>query len=374
MTIVSTSKFDVAPTRAHADDQAVPASTWFMMGAAALGSRLVLGWIYWGGASRRFIYDIKKINPESPGYLANKLVHAAPGIPFGLDGVVHWILSQPLLLQTAVIGFSLVELVVGVGLIVGFATRLWSLIGLGLAAFLMVVFGWMGTTCLDEWTMAASGFAMAALTLVTGSGPYSMDQVLIKSGAVARRPWLAWLTSGSLPISERATVKLATTLGVLSIAFTVFFYGFNFHAIYSHLGKRVDNLHPRVQLTGAGLTGDGRLVVHTYINAGPDTQGLYIVRAVLAPKAAGADAKPVFDYNAAALKDKKTLTIANRFAPWSTCKSLAYAVRCQLGSQATWSLAVPAGQATTGGPLVLTLTDVEGVTFRTEVPVRTAAK
>lgn len=341
------------------------------MGAAALGSRLVLGWIYWGGASRRFIYDIQKIDPASPGYLANKLVHAAPGVPFGLEGLMHWVLSQPLLLQVAVIGFSLVELFVGVGLMIGFATRLWSLIGLGLAAFLMIVFGWMGTTCLDEWTMAACGFAMASLTLVTGSGPYSVDQMLINSGANERRPWLAWLTSGSLPISEGATLKLATVLGVVSIAFTVFFYGYDFDAIYSHLGKRVDNLHPHVQMTAATITGDGRLSVHTYINAGPDTQGLYVVRATLSSAVAGA--KPLFDYDAAALKSKQTLTIANRFAPWAACKSLAYAVRCQLGSQATWSLALPAGTPALSGPLVLTLTDVEGVTFRTPVPVRTAS-
>ncbi|MEJ2624526.1 MAG: TQO small subunit DoxD [Pseudolabrys sp.] len=349
MTIESIAKFGVAPGRMQGDDRAVSASAWWLMGAAALASRLVLGWIYWGGASRRFIYAVKKINPESPGYLANKLVHAAPGIPFGLDGVVHWFLGQPLLLQVAVIGFSLVELVVGVGLIIGFATRLWSLIGLGLAAFLMIIFGWMGTTCLDEWTMAASGFAMAAVTLVAGSGPYSVDQLLIRSGAVERRPWLAWLTSGSLPISEGATIKLATVLGVLSIAFTVFFYGYNFHALYSPLHKRVDNLHPHAQLTNAGVAADGRLVVHTYINAGPDTQGLYIVRATLAPKAA-TGAKPVFDYDAAALKNKETLKIANRFAPWSTCKTLAYAVRCQLGSQATWSFAMPAGAASSGSP------------------------
>ena len=337
-------------------------TTWQLMGAAALANRLVLGWIYWGGASRRFIYSTQKIDPTSPGYLANKLVHAAPGVPFGLEGLMHWILAQPVLLQAAVIGFSLVELVVGVGLMVGFATRLMSLIGLGLAAFLMIVFGWMGTTCLDEWTMAACGFAMAAVTLVTGSGPLSVDNWLAKRGQTENRPWLAWFASGGLPIDKETCLRISWILGALSIAFTVFFYGFNFNAIYSPLHKRVNNLHPHVALS-QGVVADGRVSVNTYMNAGPDTQGLYVVRAVLAP--AGAGAAPVFDYDAAALTRKGTVTIANRYAPWSTCKKIAYGLRCQLGSKATLSFALPAGQAVSAGtPLVLTLTDVEGKQFK----------
>jgi uncharacterized membrane protein YphA (DoxX/SURF4 family) len=347
-------------------------NSWLMMGAAALASRLVLGWIYWGGATRRLIYDTAKIDPASPGYLANKLVHAAPGVPFGLDGLLHWILSQPLLLQIAVIGFSLVELVVGVGLIIGLGTRLMSLVGLGIAAFLMVVFGWMGTTCLDEWTMAASGFAMAAVTLTTGSGPYSMDHWLLKRGLVERMPWLAWLTSGALPLSPRRVLGIAAGLGLASIAFTVVFYGYNFGAIYSPLHKRVNNVHPHVALSDAAVTPDGRLSVKAYMNAGPDTQGLYVVRALLTPSGAGKDAKPLFDYDAQALAHGNTVTITNRFAPWASCAKITYGLRCQLGSISTLSFALPAAVSQpvdiTNMPLTLTLVDVEGKKFQATVP------
>ena len=349
----------------------IEASTWQLIGAAALANRLVLGWVYWGGASRRFLYATQKIDPTSPGYLANKLVHAAPGVPFGLDGMLHWVLSQPLLLQIAVIGFSLVELVVGVGLIIGLGTRLMSLIGLGLAAFLMIVFGWMGTTCLDEWTMAASGFAMASVTLLAGSGPLSVDNMLVRSGQASRRPWLAWLTSGALPVDRTRYLGIAATLGVISIAFTVLFYGYNFGAIYSPLGKRVDNLHPHVTLSDAAV-GDGRVSVNAYMDAGPDTQGLYVVRAVLAPADTATAATPVFAYDATDLTQGDTVKIANRYAPWSTCKKIAYGLRCQLGTKSNLSFALPAGSlgATGNAALTLTLTDVEGKTF--SVPVRDA--
>ncbi|TAL90326.1 MAG: hypothetical protein EPN62_13390 [Candidimonas sp.] len=346
---------------------AIDSASWQLMGAAALAIRLVIGWVYWGGASRRFIYSIKKIDPGSPGYLANKLVHAAPGSPFGLDHVLHWLLGMPLLLQAAVIGFSLVELVVGVGLIIGFATRLLSLVGLGLALFLMLIFGWMGTTCLDEWTMAACGFAMVTVTLVTGSGPYSVDNWLVKSGRTANSNWLAWITSGPLPISQGRFITITTLLGVIAFVFTVFFYGFYFDAIYSPLGKRTDNLHPRVTMSDAVLF-DDRLTVGTYMDRGPDTQGLYIVKATLASK--GGTASPLFDYDAAMLKQADTVKITNRFAPWSTCKQIAYGIRCQLGSQSTFSFAVPAAATGMSQDLVLTLTDVEGNTFSAPVSAR----
>jgi uncharacterized membrane protein YphA (DoxX/SURF4 family) len=348
-------------------------SSWQMMGAAAFASRLVLGLIYLGGATRRLIYDTAKIDPTSPGYLASKLVHAAPGVPFGLDAPLHWILIQPLLLQIAVIGFTLVELVVGIGLIIGLGTRLMSIVGLGIAAFLMVVFGWMGTTCLDEWTMSAAGFAMAAVTLTTGSGSYSVDHWLLKRGLVERMPWLAWLTSGALPLSSRRVLDLAAGLGLASIAFTVVFYGYNFGAIYSPLHKRVDNVHPHIALSDAVVTPDGRLSVKAYMNAGPDTQGLYLVRTLLTFSEAGKDAKPLFDYDAQALAHGNAVTITNRFAPWASCTKITYGLRCQLGSMSTLSFALPAAVSQsvdiTNMPLTLTLVDIEGKKFQANVPV-----
>ncbi|PRX01308.1 UNVERIFIED_ORG: thiosulfate dehydrogenase [quinone] large subunit [Martelella mediterranea] len=349
------------------DGQMISPSVWQLIGAAILANRLVIGWIYWGGFSRRFIYDLRKIDPESPGYLANKLVHAAPGIPFGIGNIVHWLLDHALLLHVSIIGFSLVELVVGVGLIFGVATRFVSLVGMGLSVVLMIIFGWMGTTCLDEWTMAACSFAMTSVTLVTGSGPYSIDNLLVKSGRTERTPWLAWFTSGPIPLPRSRFIQITGLLGLLSFVFTVFFYGFLFDAIYSPLGKRYDNLHPRVTMSDGVLSGD-TASVRVYMDRGPDTQGAYIVHASLASKA-NPD-QPVFDYDAKALENKDIVNIAdNRFAPYSTCKAIAYGIRCQLGSQATLNFAVPAGAATSDD-LVLTLTDVEGKAFSAPLATR----
>lgn len=346
-------------------NEAVSAATWPLLGATTLANRLVLGWVYWGGASRRFIYATQKIDPTSPGYLANKLVHAAPGAPFGLEGILHWLLGMPALLQISVTVFSLAELVVGVGLIAGFATRFLSLVAIGLAVVLMVIFGWMGSTCLDEWTMAANGFAMACVTMLTGSGPWSVDNWLLRTGRAVRWPWFAWVGSGALPIDATRFCKAGVFLGIASIAFAVFFYGYNFDGIYSPLGKRVDNAQPGMSLIDPVFS-ENAVTVHAYVNAGPDTQGLYVVRAVLAP-AGQTGAAPVFDYDAKALAKKGFVAIKNDFAPWSSCRAIAYGLRCQLGSKAALSFPIPAGAITTGAVgasrLALTLTDIEGKTF-----------
>lgn len=337
---------------------------WQLLAAAAFSTRLVLGWVYWGGASRRFIYAPAKLDPSSPAYLANKLVHAAPGAAFGAGHVMHWLMTMPTLLHVAVIFFSLVELAVGVGLIFGFATRILSVASIGLSITLMIIFGWMGTTCQDEWTMAACSFAMSCLTLVTGSGPWSVDNLIQRSGCLSKMPWLCWFASGPLPLSGAAFVRLTKALGILSIVFTVFFYGYNFDALYSPLTKRVDPTHPAIALSNPVVSADA-VSINGYVDAGPDTQGLYVMKAQLGVPG---QATPIFSYNAAELSQKGFVKIKNTYAPWSSCKAIAYGLRCQLGSKSVLSFPLPAQHAALTGHEVLTLTDVEGKTFSIQVP------
>ncbi|SBS32451.1 TQO small subunit DoxD [Marinomonas spartinae] len=333
---------------------------WQIAGVMALAIRLVSGWIYWGGASRRLIYDPVKLDPTSHAYLANKLVHAAPGVAFDLTGVMHWLLAHGTLLHTAIIFFTLVELVVGVGLIIGFATRLMSFISIGLACTLMIIFGWMGTTCLDEWTMAALGFATASVTLITGGGKYAVDQLFQKH--IENRSWACWLTSGPLPLSIGQLKKFSIVMGSLSILFTVGFYGYNYGAIVTPLGKRIDSAHHTITLFQATLK-DSHLDVNTYINTGPDTQGAYITQVNLVQ-----NGTILTSYQATQLKDPNIVTIKNPFAPWSSCKAMAFAVRCQLGSKATWSLALPKGiEVSATQPAYLQFINVEGKVFKTTV-------
>ncbi|CAG9296226.1 TQO small subunit DoxD [Celerinatantimonas diazotrophica] len=337
---------------------AIPAALWPLLGLASFAIRLVLGWTYWGGASRRLIYDQLKLDPSSHAYLANKLVHAAPGAAFDITPIMHWLLHQPTLLHIAIISFTLLELIVGVGLMLGFATRILSIGGMGLAIVLMIIFGWMGTTCLDEWTMAATGFAMAAVTFITGGGWYSLDRVFFGNNA-NQSAKLAWLTSGPLPLSGRQYVRFSTIMAVISIVFTVGFYGYNFGALVTPLGKRVNNVHPSIALSQGTLQGQ-TVKVNTYMITGPDTQGVYITHVAIDNGSA-----QVASYSSADLKQASQLKLTNEFAPYSTCKAVDYAVRCQLGSKATWQFQLPKQTVIdTTKPVKLVMTDVEGKQYQ----------
>ena len=82
----------------------------------------------------------------------------------------------------------------------GLLTRLAALVSVGFSIVLMLMFGWQGGTCIDEWTMAACNLAMGATLVLAGGGAYSLDNVLLKrSPGLADRAWFRWL-AGCLPL------------------------------------------------------------------------------------------------------------------------------------------------------------------------------
>ena len=173
---------------------------WRMAAIALLSVRLIQGFIYWGGGSRRFIYDPEKLNPDAPSWMANKFQSAMPGALFGTDHLIAFLLHHFWLLYPAVILFSGAELIAGAALMAGLLTRLAALVSVGFSIVLMLMFGWQGGTCIDEWTMAGCNLAMGATLVLAGSGAYSLDNVLLdRNPRLSDRAWFRWL-GGSLPL------------------------------------------------------------------------------------------------------------------------------------------------------------------------------
>src|ERR1700748_1448823 len=162
--------------------------------------RVIQGFIYWGGGSRRFIYAPAKLNPDAPTWMANKFQTAMPGALCATDPLISFMLHHFWLLYAGVILFSAAELIVGAMLMAGALTRVAALVSMGFSVLLMAMFGWQGATCIDEWTMAACNLAMGAALLLGGSGAYSVAHVFIRrSPALEKKPWFRWM-AGSLPL------------------------------------------------------------------------------------------------------------------------------------------------------------------------------
>jgi hypothetical protein len=69
-----------------------------MAAIALLSVRVMQGFIYWGGGSRRFIYALQKLDPDAHTWLADKLQGAMPGALFGTDQAIafrhFWLLTR----------------------------------------------------------------------------------------------------------------------------------------------------------------------------------------------------------------------------------------------------------------------------------------
>src|SRR5581483_2930195 len=96
---------------------------WRTAALATLSVRVIQGFIYWGGGSRRFLYAPSKLNPDAPTWMANKFQTAMPGALFGTDHLISFMLHHFWLLYSGVILFSAAELIVGAMLMAGVLTR-----------------------------------------------------------------------------------------------------------------------------------------------------------------------------------------------------------------------------------------------------------
>src|SRR6202790_5332527 len=151
---------------------------WRIAAIALLSTRFIQGFIYWGGGSRRFIYAPSKLDPHAASWMANKFQSAMPGALLGTDHIIAFLLHHFDLLYASLILFSAGELIAGVFLMAGFLTRAAALVSIGLSIVLMLMFGWQGATCIDEWTMAASNLAMGATLMPAAGGAFSFTTAL----------------------------------------------------------------------------------------------------------------------------------------------------------------------------------------------------
>lgn len=350
---------------------AAPAATDLSLAALILlGTRFVQGFIFWGGATRRLIYDVHdiagtdyavKLDFDLPGFVAAKLTHALPGALW-VQGPVEWTLRHPDLVVASVWLWTFAELAVGLGLMLGLATRASAFASIWLNVVLMVIFGWMGSTCLDEWTMAVSGVAMSSAVFLAGSSAYSLDNRFIVGSALARNnAWLAWIFSGPLP--EAALCKLAIRLGLASALFAVVTYQILFGAVVSPLHSRVNFHRHHIAVSAPVTAPDGSVKFDAYVDAGPDTGAAYILAAKLLDGSGETLAQ--WDGEALAALPAAAINNAYPYAWASQFRTERLGFSGQTGARASITLPVRASvKPTESQTRVLLLEAIDGTTWR----------
>lgn len=308
------------------------ASSWRLVGIVLLCVRFVQGWIYWGGGSRRFIYAPSKLDPSNHTWMANKFQTAMPGALLGLDHVVSYLLQHFTLLYVSMIVVSAVELIAGLFLMAGFLTRISALASIGLSVSLMLLFGWQGATCIDEWTMAAANFGMGATLLIGGASAYSVDAWLMKKPGVASSSWFKWIGSGALP--EKITESLGKVLLLLTVVFVVLTYSYYRGSVIGPFhGGPISPTKHHVSLDNATVRGDGAVSFHAYLDAGsPDVPG-HIIKVVLQ----GDNKTPVETWTGAQLATLDKSDFVNDYA-YNKFKSGLISIQAAVGAKATITL------------------------------------
>src|SRR5712672_783206 len=336
---------------------------WRMAAIALLSVRLIQGFIYWGGGSRRFIYGPEKLDPTAPTWMANKLQSAMPGALFGTDHLIAFLLHHFWLLYPAVILFSAAELIAGAALMAGLLTRLASLVSIGLSMALMLMFGWQGATCIDEWTMAACNLAIGATLMLGGSAAFSLDNALLaRKQTLAERGWFRSI-SGALPLPMRSGIfqKFALAVFAATVIFNVATYNYYRGSVVTPFhGGPVSPGEHHLTLTDGVVLASGAVRFHAYLDGGTPAAPTNVMTAALKSY----DGTVLELWAGAALRHLPAYAISNEFA-YNGFAPGPFGLRAQMGAKATITLPATGAAAIIGihGPGKLELRTVNGNAF-----------
>jgi thiosulfate dehydrogenase [quinone] large subunit len=364
---MSTLNLGAAAAAANPAVQRSKADTQRVAALALLSIRFIQGFIYWGGGSRRFIYAPVKLDPNAASWMANKFQSAMPGALLGTGHIIAFLLQHFYLLYASLILFSAAELITGLCLMAGLLTRAAALISIGLSVLLMLMFGWQGATCIDEWTMAACNLAIGATLALGGSSAFSLDNALL-----ARRPvlaecgWFRWM-SGALPLPIRSGTfgKLALAVFAATVVFNVTTYSYYRGSVVTpfHGGPVSPGKH-HLSLTDAVVLPNGAVRFHAYLDAGTPAAPSNVMTAVLKSH----DGTVLEQWNGTALSHLPAAAIANEFA-YNRFAPGPFGLRAQMGAMATITLPATSAAGTGGvnSAATLELRTVNGNTFNVDV-------
>jgi hypothetical protein len=342
---MSTLTLESSAAASNETAQRSKADTLRIVALSLLSIRFIQGFIYWGGGSRRFIYAPAKLDPHAASWMANKFQSAMPGALLRTDHVIAFLLHHFYLLYASLILFSAAELITGLFLMAGFLTRATALVSIGLSVVLMLMFGWQGATCIDEWTMAACNLAIGATLMLGGSSAISLDNALLaRNPALARRGWFRWM-SGALPLPMQSGTfqKLALAVFAATVAFNVATYNYYRGSVVApfHGGPVSPSKH-HLSLTDGAVLPNGAVRFHAYLDGGAPAAPSNVMTAALKSN----DGTVLEQWDGTALSHLPTSAITNEFA-YNRFAPGPFGLRAQMGAMATVTL--PATSAASVG-------------------------
>ncbi|MBB5350975.1 thiosulfate dehydrogenase [quinone] large subunit [Haloferula luteola] len=326
---------------------------YLLAGNLLLPLRLVLGWTYFSAFWRRLVLE-NKLDPDGAGYLGEKFNHFLPNA-LGIRPAIEFFVSHPELLWWKLLGFTVVEAVVGLAVMLGFMTR-WMGLATALLAFgILLGAGWLGTTCLDEWQIGVLGVSAGLALVGTGGGRFSLDFWMEKRGMKIPGSRLAdRLVAWAL--EKRGVVVVAAAVFLLTLATNQIFHG----GVWGKLHNL--SVKPRVELSEAHLDG-GALGVTLYRVEGADVYGSFAI----ALRVLDATGVEVAAWDQQALAGLAPTAIENRYV--AKVKPGAHSLMLPLGAKAEVRFESDGLKRLRAGSYRVELEDISGASWATTLEV-----
>lgn len=336
---------------------AIDKQSYNLAGTFTLALRLVVGWTYFSAFWRRLVL-VNKLDPEAAGYIGEKFNHFLPNA-FIIKPIIEYLVLNPDTLFYAMVAFTIIEGIVGLLMMFGLFTRLMSIGVFGLAMGILLGSGWIGTTCLDEWQIGVLGIATGFTIFFTGSGKYSLDNLLArKKPALVSKKWFRFLGSGVLPIKINLVHKIVFG-GSMFILFLTLLTNQVFHGgVWGTLHNK--SVRPIVEIADARIQND-QLSFEIYRVEGADVYGSFLIGIRLDDSKGNS----VLKLNNSQLADFPTTSIDNKHV--AMVKPGAHSMIIPLGAKAILNIDNTALNNLPQGEYTLTLTDISGIEWTSTI-------
>lgn len=328
------------------------------IGTLALPLRLVSSWLFLAACWRRLVLAPEKHDMASSGWLGHKMNTFFPHSNWPFHDVLDVLLQHPVALDVFLWGFTLSELVLGLLLLFGVASRFAGLFQVGMAIGLMHTSGWLGPTCLSEWQTAALLVSAGAVLALGGAGTLSVDAWMARCcPALTSRRWWFWLVGlGQQAHSaafRRVTVAVAVVGVVYVVAMNQVHHGGVWGALHNHSKK------PDIQVSNVILEDEDTFTFTAFRDKGPEAWGTHVI-AVTIETSAG---RELHTFDAEDLRTLDPGAIENTYVNETVPGE--FSLVMPLGSKARLTFDLPAGKRLDADQSHrVTLTEIGGRRFR----------
>lgn len=243
-----------------------------------IGMRWVTGWLFFSAFWRRLALE-NKLDPEALGYVGEKFNHFFPNAII-VKPMIHYMITHPDYLHIFMIVFTIIEALVGLGLLLGLFTRASALGVVMLSMGILFGAGWIGTTCLDEWQIGVLGIISGLVMMVAGADKFSVDKfILQKCPKQSCNKWFSYISSGNLPISHKTFTRISLSIAAFSLFLTLYTNQVFHGGVWGTLQNLSKN--PNFVISDAGYNGKKGLQFDLFRDQGIDTYGAFITRVTL---------------------------------------------------------------------------------------------